>query len=253
MGKHHLRYNMKKFDKAILLFYGMLAVVYFSSIIYVSDSLGVSEIPDLTPQAIEQLTISKTADVDRKKLFDVMTDVENYPKVLPRNIISIKIIEKSDSQIIAEEEMIESGIRTKLLIKHEIYPYEKHIIEVLDGDAKGTIIIQSFSGDEKTTIDTEIKLKLHGLLTPFGFLAEPSIRNIIDFATNNFISYAIGFDDPYEKLVDEIYREILLRPVDPDGLQHYSSLLRNEKITVDELREELLNSEEWNTLQNTIP
>ena len=79
------------------------------------------------------------------------------------------------------------------------------------------------------------------------------MKNIVDSVTNNFIIYAIGFDDPYDKLVDELYREILFRPADPEGLQHYSSLLRNEKITVDELREELLNSEEWNTLQNTIP
>mgnify|MGYP003316106537 FL=1 len=35
------------------------------------------------------------------------------------------------------------------------------------------------------------------------------------------------FDSNYEKTVDDLYREILLRPADREGLMHFSSLLEN--------------------------
>ena len=88
-----------------------------------------------------ELTITRIVEVEREKYFKIMADVKNYPVVLPGNIESIKIIEETDSTIIAEEIIFEQGIRTTLLVKHTFVPYEKHTIEILDGDAKGTKII----------------------------------------------------------------------------------------------------------------
>ena len=58
------------------------------------------------------------------------------------------------------------------------------------------------------------------------------------------------FDSKYEKTVDDVYREILLRPADREGLVHFSSLLEDGKITEDDLRELLLNSEEKKDMEN---
>ncbi len=58
------------------------------------------------------------------------------------------------------------------------------------------------------------------------------------------------FDSKYEKTVDDLYREILLRPADREGLVHFSSLLEDGKITEDDLRELLLNSEEKKGMEN---
>ena len=58
------------------------------------------------------------------------------------------------------------------------------------------------------------------------------------------------FDSKYEKTVDDLYREILLRPADREGLIHFSSLLEDGKITEDNLRELLLNSEEKKEMED---
>ena len=56
------------------------------------------------------------------------------------------------------------------------------------------------------------------------------------------------FDTPSKIVVNELYLEILNRNADRDGLTHFSSLLENKKITIDELRKTLLDSDEYKTL-----
>ena len=57
-----------------------------------------------------------------------MTDLENYTKILPRNIKSIEIIEEIDNVILAEYEVVEAGITSKLLVQHRMHPYYEHIM-----------------------------------------------------------------------------------------------------------------------------
>ena len=68
----------------------------------------------------------------------------------------------------------------------------------------------------------------------------------INTALSSFVEYSQRFDDE-SKIIDDLYREILHRPVDLEGLRYYSPLLQEEKITVDEIREALKNSEEFKT------
>ena len=48
----------------------------------------------------------------------------------------------------------------------------------------------------------------------------------------------------------DLYREILLRPADREGLVHFYSLLEDGKIIEDDLRELLFNSEEKKGMEN---
>lgn len=52
-------------------------------------------------------------------------------------------------------------------------------------------------------------------------------------------------------VVDEIYVEILRRPADIQGLEYYSSLLENGKLTISDVRKALLNSEEYAALKTS--
>jgi hypothetical protein len=47
-----------------------------------------------------------------------------------------------------------------------------------------------------------------------------------------------------KKTVDDLYREILYRPADPQGLQYYALLLDSGKMTKEDVRNALLNSTE---------
>ena len=49
------------------------------------------------------------------------------------------------------------------------------------------------------------------------------------------------------KTVDDLYRKILGRPADNDGLKHWGMLLESGKITKKEMKEEFLNSYEYKT------
>ena len=51
-------------------------------------------------------------------------------------------------------------------------------------------------------------------------------------------------DDETKKIVDDLYREILLRPADTEAFEYWGSLLENENITKLELRKSILKSQE---------
>lgn len=54
--------------------------------------------------------------------------------------------------------------------------------------------------------------------------------------------------DESKKIVDDLYMEILGRPADLEGLQHFASLFESEKMTVDDIRSALLESEEYKSM-----
>lgn len=57
----------------------------------------------------------------------------------------------------------------------------------------------------------------------------------------------------FKKIVDETYVEILQRHADQQGLEYYADLIENKKITRDQLREILVESEEYKSLHKNIP
>ena len=56
-------------------------------------------------------------------------------------------------------------------------------------------------------------------------------------------------DDETKKIIDDLYREILLRPADTEAFEYWGSLLESEKITNLELRKSILKSEEGLSLK----
>ena len=54
-----------------------------------------------------------------------------------------------------------------------------------------------------------------------------------------------------KEIVNDLYIEILLRPADSQGLEKYSSLLQNGEMTIENIRDVLLNSDEYNSVIQT--
>ena len=52
-----------------------------------------------------------------------------------------------------------------------------------------------------------------------------------------------------KQIVDDLYREILLRPADPSGLQYYASQLESKKMNIDDIRIMLINSIEAESIR----
>ena len=201
---------------------------------------------NLVPNQLSTISYSKIVDVEKEKIFNTFADFENYPRILPNNILSINNI--SEKQSIYDVSLIERGIQTQLTVEHTIEPYHKQIIKVIDGDAQGTTINQTFeSYNNKTKISIDIDLKTRGILTPFAFIPQLNVEHAINTIVTSFTDYSTRSYNYYEKIIDDLYREILLRPVDSQGLLKYSDLLEEEKITIAEIRTDLLTSEEYNS------
>lgn len=142
-------------------------------------------------EKIIEISLERTVNVDKKKLFDTMSDLENYPNVLPENFKRIKIISESENSIIAEEVIRERGIELTILAKHTIIPYEKHIIEVQNGDAQGSVIILNFEEEGSSTkINADIKLHIRGVLAPFSFLVKDNVAHAATTIITAFAEYA---------------------------------------------------------------
>ncbi len=255
--------KIQKTDKIIIIFYAFLAIAFTIGILYIASTFDTIEQPVIFPQPVTELQITKIVDVNQEEAFLIMADIKNYPNILPRNIISVNIINQTDNNVLAEYEVVEHGIRAKLLVSHTMYPYDKHIVEVMDGDAKGTKLMQDFttinteieklpecdqSFDGCTKIDSRVELNLKGLLSPFSYLPKGNLDHASDTVISSFTNYMQLSKNETKKIIDDLYREILLRPADTESFEYWGPLLDNGSITVDEIRTEILNSDEKKSL-----
>ena len=251
--------KIQKTDKIIIIFYAFLAIAFTIGILHIASTFDTIEHPIIFLQPVTELQITKIVDVNQEEAFLIMADIKNYPNILPRNIISVNIINQTDNNVLAEYEVVEHGIRAKLLVSHTMYPYDKHIVEVMDGDAKGTKLMQDFttinteieklpecdqSFDGCTKIDSRVELNLKGLLSPFSYLHKGNLDHASDTVISSFTNYMQLSKNETKKIIDDLYREILLRPADTEAFEYWGSLLENGKITKLELRKSILKSEE---------
>jgi len=236
---------LNKTNKKFIIFYLVLSVVVFTALIYIDSSLDrPSRELNLAPVPLATISYSKIVDVDKEVIFNTFADFKNYPHILPSNIISVTNI--PEKQSVYDITLTQMGIIAKLKAEHIIEPYHKQVIEVIDGDAQGTTITQTFEPyDNKTKISIDVDLKTKGILTAFSFLPVINANHAMDTIVQSFVEYSTRPYTLNEKIIDDLYREILLRPVDSQALITYSTLLEEEKITIEEIRNELLNSKEY--------
>ena len=132
-------------------------------IVFVMISVIGSDYELFNPEISRDIVLTRTTIVDRESIFEIMASPEQYPKVLTQNVLEVNIINQTENVIFEEETITQSGVKAKLLVKHEIFPPEKQVIEILDGFAKGTKMIITFSEtDSKTTIFSDVNLKMSG-------------------------------------------------------------------------------------------
>ena len=251
---------MKKTTKLLYILYVIIGISLLSTYVFLDnvyrekypeyfDDPQKMVFPDIEQDTI-QFTIIKQYDVEFDKVSKVFRQIEDYPNILPRNIESVMIIEEGENYILAKEKFSEQGIGAEFLVEHR-WDGNQHLMEILDGDAKNSKIIQTFEEiGNSTKITTNVDIKFKGLLSVLTFIPNSNLMHATETALYAFLHYAKGFDSKYQKLIDEIYREVLLRPADDEGLAYYSEQLKNENITLKEIKEILLNSNEYKLLQN---
>ena len=237
---------MKKNNKYLLVFYALLVVGISVGWLYLDSSLEKPVGPlKIVPNPLSNINVIKVVDVETERIFTIMSDVENYPYVLPKNVLSVNKLEETDSSLVYEITFQEKGLQGTVVVRHDLFPYDEQIITVIEGDAKNTVIHQKFQGqDDSTKLITDIEINLSGILTPFQYIPLANFTNAMNTILSSFADYAVEKTEN-EKIVDDLYRDILKRPADQEGLDYFVPLLEKNEITPELIRSTLYTSEEY--------
>jgi|SaaInlStandDraft_7_1057024.scaffolds.fasta_scaffold130374_1 hypothetical protein len=183
---------MKTLDKSILSIFLIFIISYLSIITYIDFTI---EYPtsslDKSNFLLDTVTIEKFTETNFELLFDDMVNLKNYPLMIPDYIVSVDITKKIGN--IEYATITTSIVETSFNVKHTIIPYQSHTIEVLDGDAKETIVEQIFEKQNNLIyIKTNADIRLEGFLKVIGFFSSSQFSKIGGLLIDNMIQYSIS-------------------------------------------------------------
>ena len=111
------------------------------------------------------------SNLERDVIFAISTDVKNFHKIMPKYFKSLKIVSSSLNEITVLESINFMGRKIKIKTKHEILKPDVHKVFILNGPAKGTSFIETYSSTfSGTDISIIVDLKLNGFLRLIPFL-----------------------------------------------------------------------------------
>lgn len=134
---------------------------------------------------------------NKSKLFSIVTDFQIYKKLLPDQLLDVKIIQQDESCIITEETLLFASV-----IKKEINQQSRHKIiaedvidsEIISGPLKGSTVhaqfIENHNGT-KVSISLDLKVSLmYRILTPLIKKYYKIILRALFYKMNNI---ALGY------------------------------------------------------------
>jgi|TARA_B100001750_G_scaffold236478_1_gene240433 carbon monoxide dehydrogenase subunit G len=140
---------------------------------------------------LPKFEFEKIVDVERDLIFQISTDYENFTRVLPEYFKQINIVEESDDITIIREKIQFLGRTVDVLTEHKVKKPDRHIVKMLDGQARGSIFDEKYEIEgERTKITINVDFVLHGGLKIMGAFAKGKIKQSMNTVINEFVSYA---------------------------------------------------------------
>ena len=125
-----------------------------------------------------KIIFEKIIKADRKKVFELTTNYENFQKILPQYYPSIRIISVRGNVSVVEEHLQIAGRELVMMAKHVIDEPILHEIFIIGGDAKGTHIIKRYESiPHGTKLTIEIDWKLKGMMKLSNFFGKNKVLN----------------------------------------------------------------------------
>ena len=239
--------KLEQKNKIILLFFIVLAISYSIVLAYFETTLPKPPTEKMDESVTKTLIYDKYVKANQTQVFTILSNLEQFPIILPEHVFSVTIINKTQDVTYANVELFMGGIKENVLLKHSVKSNIQQTFEVMNGEAKGTKITQDFvyiEEEQLTQIKTTTELNVKGFLKFITQIRPYTYSQLLNPMIDNLVLYAQGFENKSVELVDQIYLEILRRHADPEGLRYFVVLLESDQITPDEIREQLLNSEE---------
>ncbi len=141
---------------------------------------------------VPKVKVEKIIKAEKDKVFSTMTDFENLPTILPQIFKSVKIISREGNSLVTNEFVKMAGREITQKVKHVIQPTVKHEVFILEGDAKGSHIVESYEEtSEGTKIIVEGDFRLAGNLNLLGFFAKGKIEKSINEVMDEFAKILI--------------------------------------------------------------
>ncbi len=133
----------------------------------------------------------KEVDIDRDKFFAISTNYEKFTEILPDYFKELKIIESEGNVTKIFETLSFLGKTVDVTTEHIVEKPDRHIVKMLDGQAKGTIFDERYEKvGGKTRVTIEVDFVLSGGLKILGMFAKSKIQSSMEKVLEEFANYA---------------------------------------------------------------
>lgn len=140
---------------------------------------------------MSKFSFTKVVDIDRDKFFAISTNYEKFTEILPEYFLDLKIIESEGNVTKVFETLKFLGKTVNVTTEHVVEKPDRHIVKMLDGQAKGTIFDERYEkvGD-KTKVTIEVDFVLSGGLKILAMFAKNKIESSMKIVLDEFANYA---------------------------------------------------------------
>tara|TARA_B100001540_G_scaffold211872_1_gene186784 strand:- start:8 stop:445 length:438 start_codon:yes stop_codon:yes gene_type:complete len=133
----------------------------------------------------------KEVDIDRDKFFAISTNYEKFTEILPDYFKELKIIESEGNVTKIFETLSFLGKTVDVTTEHIVEKPDRHIVKMLDGQAKGTVFDERYEKvGKKTRVTIEVDFVLSGGLKILGMFAKSKIQSSMEKVLEEFANYA---------------------------------------------------------------
>ena len=132
-----------------------------------------------------KITFEKIIRSDPKKVFDIISNFENYERLLPNYYPSVRIKSVRDESSLVAEHLKLHDKEFVIMAKHFNDPPYRHEMRVIGGDIKGSYIIEK--------------------LIPF----ESETKIIVEAKINTGKRFSILKNADYKKALEDLYDEVI--------------------------------------------
>ena len=133
----------------------------------------------------------KEVDIDRDEFFAISTNYEKFTEILPDYFKELKIIESEGNVTKIFETLSFLGKTVDVTTEHIVEKPDRHIVKMLDGQAKGTVFDERYEKvGEKNRVTIEVDFILSGGLKILGMFAKSKIQSSMEKVLEEFANYA---------------------------------------------------------------
>ena len=138
-----------------------------------------------------KFSFTKLVDIDRDVFFAISTDYEKFTKILPEYFLELKVIQKKGNTTTIFETLKFLGKTVNVTTEHVVEKPDRHIVKMLDGQAKGTVFDETYEKvGEQTKVTIKVDFVLSGGLKILGMFAKSKIESSMKTVLDEFANYA---------------------------------------------------------------